>query len=122
MMLLHPNLATYSRVIFKLCSLLITTLTYHESKTCYIYLAGRAGTFPTKMVPTTPAHQLNMKKPSALPLLNQNAPGPPFAIFLHFFRPSFVGIGVGGGACHDICMYLTQTNNISPCSNEKLNI
>ena len=37
MMLLHPNLATNARVVFKLCSLLITTLTYHATKTCYIY-------------------------------------------------------------------------------------
>ena len=32
-MLLHPNLAKNARVVSKLCSLLITTLTYHESKT-----------------------------------------------------------------------------------------
>ena len=29
MMLLHPNLATSARVVFKLCSLLITTLHDH---------------------------------------------------------------------------------------------
>ena len=33
MMLLHPNLATNARVVFKLSSLLITILTYHASKT-----------------------------------------------------------------------------------------
>ena len=33
MMLLHPNLATNARVVFKLSSLLITILTYHVSKT-----------------------------------------------------------------------------------------
>ena len=31
-MLLHPNLAKNARVVFKLGSLLITTLTYHASK------------------------------------------------------------------------------------------
>ena len=31
MMLLHPSLATNARVVFKLCSLLSTTLTYHAS-------------------------------------------------------------------------------------------
>ena len=29
--LLQPNLATNAKVVFKLCSLLITTLTYHTS-------------------------------------------------------------------------------------------
>ena len=33
MMLLHPNLGENVRVVFKLCSLLITTLTYYASKT-----------------------------------------------------------------------------------------
>ena len=33
MMLLHPDLATNARVVFKLCLLLINTLTYHASKT-----------------------------------------------------------------------------------------
>ena len=33
MMLLHPNLATNARVVFNRCSLLITILTYHASKT-----------------------------------------------------------------------------------------
>ena len=33
MMLRHPNLAANARVVFKLCLLLITTLTYHASKT-----------------------------------------------------------------------------------------
>ena len=33
MMLPHPNLALHPRVVFELCSLLITTLTYHASKT-----------------------------------------------------------------------------------------
>ena len=37
MMLLHSNLAKNARVVSKLCSLLITTLTYHESKTWYLY-------------------------------------------------------------------------------------
>ena len=37
MMLLRHNLATNARVVFKLRSLLITTLTCHASKTCYIY-------------------------------------------------------------------------------------
>ena len=32
MMLLHPNLATNARDFFKLCALLIPTLTYHELK------------------------------------------------------------------------------------------
>ena len=33
MTLLHPNLATSDRVVFKFCSFLITTLTYDASKT-----------------------------------------------------------------------------------------
>ena len=33
MILLHPNLAANAKVLFKLCSLLITTLSYHASKT-----------------------------------------------------------------------------------------
>ena len=33
MMLLPPNLATNARVVFKLCSMLLTTLTYQASKT-----------------------------------------------------------------------------------------
>ena len=33
MMLQHPKLATTARVVFKACSLLITTLTYHPLKT-----------------------------------------------------------------------------------------
>ena len=33
MMLLHLNLAANARVVLKFCSLLIITLTYHESKT-----------------------------------------------------------------------------------------
>ena len=33
MMLLYPNLAANARVVFKLCSLLITTLTYRASET-----------------------------------------------------------------------------------------
>ena len=33
MLLLYSNLATNARVVFKLCSLLITTLTYHASNT-----------------------------------------------------------------------------------------
>ena len=37
MILLHPILATNARVVFKLSSLLITTLTCHQSKTWYIY-------------------------------------------------------------------------------------
>ena len=37
MMLLHPNLAANARVVFKLCYLFITTLTYYASKTLYIY-------------------------------------------------------------------------------------
>ena len=32
MMLLHPNLAANARIVFKLCSLLITTLTYNVLK------------------------------------------------------------------------------------------
>ena len=109
MMLLHPNLATNSRVIFKLCSLLITTLTYHESKTWYIYLAGRAGIVPTKMVPTPPAHQLNMKKPSALPLLNQNVPGPSFCNFFAFFQASPCW-GRGGGRCLSWYMHVLNSD------------
>ena len=37
LMLLHPNLAVKTRVVFKLCSLLITTLNYHASKTWSMY-------------------------------------------------------------------------------------
>ena len=37
MMLLHPNVATNARVVFKICSKLITTIAYHASKTWYIY-------------------------------------------------------------------------------------
>ena len=33
MILLHPTLATNARVVSKLCSFLITTLTYHALKT-----------------------------------------------------------------------------------------
>ena len=33
MMPLHPNSTTNTRVVYKLCSLLITTLTYYASKT-----------------------------------------------------------------------------------------
>ena len=32
-----PNVATNVSIIFKICSLLITTLTYHVSKNLYIY-------------------------------------------------------------------------------------
>ena len=32
MMLLHPNSAANARIVFKLCSLLITTLTYNVLK------------------------------------------------------------------------------------------
>ena len=34
---MHPNLATDPRNYFKLCSFSITTITYHTSKTIYIY-------------------------------------------------------------------------------------
>ena len=33
MILLHPNLATNAKVVFKLCSILISTITYLASKT-----------------------------------------------------------------------------------------
>ena len=37
MTLLHPNVATNARVVFQICSKLITTIAYHASKTWYIY-------------------------------------------------------------------------------------
>ena len=38
MMPLHPNLATNARVVFKLCSLLTTTLTYHVPNDTYMHI------------------------------------------------------------------------------------
>ena len=37
MILMHHNLATNARIVFKLSSLLMNTLTYHVSKTLNIY-------------------------------------------------------------------------------------
>ena len=47
MMLLHAILATNTRVVFNLCSLLITTLNYHASnRYLIIYLAPNNSTSP----------------------------------------------------------------------------